>query len=114
MAHARIPLRPETRAAFLVALEGLRAAGATIVFDDSILPDDFAQIVGRVGTMPYIREGTEKFLVAYGPADYHSPAEYARAVGSPLASHHHRWSRLKRGHRRASSESADRPGSYRR
>jgi amidase len=78
------PLRPETREAFMKAIEGLRAAGATVVFDDSILPDSFAVIVARVGTVPYIREGTEKFLAEYGPAQYHSSAEYEKAVGSPL------------------------------
>jgi amidase len=77
-------LRPETREAFMKAIEGLRAAGATVVFDDSILPDSFAVIVARVGTVPYIREGTEKFLAEYGPAQYHSAAEYEKAVGSPL------------------------------
>ena len=78
------PLRPETRAAFMHAIEALRAAGATVVFDDSILPDSFAETVSRVGTSPYIREGTEKFLAAYGPAQYHSPEEYEKAVGSSL------------------------------
>jgi Asp-tRNA(Asn)/Glu-tRNA(Gln) amidotransferase A subunit family amidase len=77
-------LRPETREAFMKAIEGLRAAGATVVFDDSILPDSFAVTVARVGTVPYIREGTEKFLAEYGPAQYHSAAEYEKAVGSPL------------------------------
>jgi amidase len=77
-------LRPETREAFMKAIEGLRAAGATVVFDDSILPDSFAVIVARVGTVPYIREGTEKFLAEYGPAQYHSAAEYEKTVGSPL------------------------------
>ena len=66
------------------ALEGLRAAGATVVFDDSILPDSFAETVSRVYTMPYVREGTEKFLAEYGPAQYHSSAEYEKATGSPL------------------------------
>jgi amidase len=78
------PLQPETREAFLKAIEGLRAAGATVVFDDSILPDSFATTVSRVGTTPYIREGTDKFLAEYGPAQYHSAAEYEKAVGSPL------------------------------
>jgi amidase len=78
------PLRPDTREAFMKAIEGLRAAGATVVFDDSILPNSFAVIVARVGTVPYIREGTEKFLAEYGPAQYHSSAEYEKAVGSPL------------------------------
>jgi Asp-tRNA(Asn)/Glu-tRNA(Gln) amidotransferase A subunit family amidase len=81
---ARIPLQPETRAAFLKALDGLRAAGATVVFDDSILPDSFAETASHVCTRPYIREGTAQFLAAFGPAEYHSPEEYARAVGSPL------------------------------
>jgi amidase len=79
-----LPLRPETREAFMKAIEGLRAAGATVVFDDSILPDSFAVTVARVGTVPYIREGTEKFLAEYGPTQYHSAEEYQKAVGSPL------------------------------
>ncbi len=45
----------------------LRAAGATVIFDDSILPDSFAVTVARVATFPYVREGTEKFLAEYGP-----------------------------------------------
>ena len=81
---ARLPLRPETREAFLKALDGLRAAGATVVFDDSILPDGFAMTVARVGTVPYIREGTERFLAEFGPPQYHSADEYRKAVGSPL------------------------------
>jgi amidase len=81
---ARIPLRPETRAAFMQALEGLRAAGATVIFDDSILPDSFAETASRICTLPYIREGTEKFLAEYGPPQYRSIEEYERVVGSPL------------------------------
>jgi amidase len=83
-AAARLPLRPETREAFMKAIEGLRAAGATVIFDDSILPDSFAVTVARVGTVPYVREGTEKFLAGYGPPQYHSADEYQRAVESPL------------------------------
>jgi amidase len=81
---ARIPLQPETRAAFMKAIEGLRAAGATVVFDDSILPDSFAETVSHAGTLPYVREGTEKFLAEFGPAQYHSAEEYEKVVGSPL------------------------------
>jgi amidase len=81
---ARIPLRPETRAAFMKAAEQLRAAGATVVFDDAILPESFAETASRIGTMPYIREGTENFLAHFGPAQYHSSKEYEQAVGSPL------------------------------
>ncbi len=83
-AAALIPLRPETREAFMKALEGLRAAGATVVFDDSILPDSFAETVSRVCTLPYVREGTEKFLAAYGPPQFHSAEEYEKLIGSPL------------------------------
>jgi len=81
---ARIPLQPETREAFMRAIAGLRAAGATVIFDDSILPDSFAATASRVCTLPYIREGTEKFFAGYGPTQYHSAEEYSRAVGSPL------------------------------
>jgi amidase len=84
MRAARIPLEPDTRAAFLKALDGLRAAGATVVFDGGILPDSFAETVAHVGTLPYVREGTEKFLAEFGPAEYHSAEEYEKAVGSPL------------------------------
>jgi amidase len=85
-AAARLPLRPETRETFMKALEGLRSAGATVIFDDSILPDSFAVTVARVGTAPYVREGTDKFLAEYGPTQYHSADEYQRAIGSPLPS----------------------------
>jgi amidase len=78
------PLQPATRAAFLKSLDGLREAGAEIVFDDSIMPDSFAKITSRVGTLPYVREGTETFLKEFGPAQYHSPQEYEKAVGKPL------------------------------
>jgi amidase len=84
MDGARIPLQAETREAFMKALEGLRAAGATVIFDNSILPASFAVTIGRIATLPYIREGTEKFLTEYGPAQYHSVNEYEKAVGSPF------------------------------
>src|ERR1700730_9313099 len=81
---ARIPLRPETRAAFMKAIDGLRAAGAIVVFDDSILPDSFAETAARICTLSYISEGTEKFLGEYGPPQYRSIEDYQRVVGSPL------------------------------
>ena len=84
--NEEIPLRPETRAAFMNAIEGLRAAGAEVIFDDSILPDSFAETVSRVCTYPYVREGTENFLKNFGPAQYHSIEEYQQAVGSPIPS----------------------------
>jgi amidase len=81
---SRIPLQPETRAAFMKAVAALQAAGATVVFDDSILPESFADTISRVGTLPYIREGTEKFLATFGPDQYHSPEEFEKATGFPL------------------------------
>jgi amidase len=77
-------LDPATRAAFLKALEELRAAGATVVMDDSVLPDSFATVATRVATYPYVKEGTDLFLKTFGPAQYHSAAEYEAVTGQPL------------------------------
>jgi Asp-tRNA(Asn)/Glu-tRNA(Gln) amidotransferase A subunit family amidase len=82
--EALMPLQPETRAAFMRAIEGLRAAGATVIIDDSILRDSFADVIGGVYTRPYIREGTDTFLRRFGPAEYRSVAEYEKALGSAL------------------------------
>jgi Asp-tRNA(Asn)/Glu-tRNA(Gln) amidotransferase A subunit family amidase len=78
------PLRPETRALFMKAIEGLQAAGATVVIDSSILPESFLQLTNAINTEPYHGEGTDNFLRDYGPAEYHSAADYRRVVGSPL------------------------------
>jgi len=77
-------LQPETRALFMKAIDELRAAGATVVIDDSILPDSFENLVSAVNTWPYIREGMENFLRDFGPAEYHSAAEYQKATGLPF------------------------------
>lgn len=84
--NEEISLRPQTRAAFMKAIEGLRAAGAEVIIDDSILPDSFADTISRVCTYPYVREGTENFLKNFGPAQYHSIEEYQQVVGSPIPS----------------------------
>src|SRR3984957_2704984 len=81
---ARTPLKPETRAAFLKAVLELRAAGATVLIDPQIMPDSFVDAVAHICTRPYIREGTDNFLAAFGPAQYHSAAEYEKAVGKSL------------------------------
>ena len=83
-AAANTPLRPETREMFMKALDALRAAGAEVVVDADILPAAFAKTAGRVATYAYMRDGTNRFLAAFGPAEYHSAAEYLKAVGSPL------------------------------
>ncbi len=77
-------LEVETRAVFMRSLEGLRAAGATVVMDAAILPDSFAELTSKVITRPYRREGTERFLRDFGPAEYRSPDAYEKAVGKPL------------------------------
>jgi amidase len=78
------PLEPETRDLFMTAIDGMRAAGATVVFDDALLPASFATLAATVIMRPYIAEGTEAFLRDYGPPAYHSSAEYATVVGAPL------------------------------
>jgi Asp-tRNA(Asn)/Glu-tRNA(Gln) amidotransferase A subunit family amidase len=66
------------------AIGELRAAGAKVVFDDMILPESFARIASRISTYPYVLEGTDQFLKVFGPAQYHSAAEYETVLGSPL------------------------------
>jgi amidase len=83
---AKVPLRPETREMFMKAIEALRAAGAEVVFDDTILPAAFAKTGSRVATYAYVQDGTDRFLAAFGPAEYHSAADYLKAVGAPLFS----------------------------
>ncbi|MGD9904460.1 MAG: amidase [Vicinamibacterales bacterium] len=81
---ANMPLHPETRELFTKAVEALRAAGATVTIDDAILPVSFARTASRVATYAYMRDGTDRFLARFGPAAYHSAAEYQRVAGQPL------------------------------
>jgi amidase len=81
---ANMPLRPETREMFMKAVEALRAAGAEVQIDESILPASFARIASRVSTYGYMQDGTNRFLATFGPADYHSAADYLTVVGTPL------------------------------
>jgi amidase len=81
---AAVPLRPETRSLFLRAVEALRAAGAEVLVDDTILPAAFARTASRVSTYAYMEEGTRRFLAEFGPPAYRSPEAYAAAVGRPL------------------------------
>jgi amidase len=83
-ADQAIALDPRTRAAFLKAVEELRAQGATVVMDDSVLPESFARTAARVSTYAYVREGTDSFLKEFGPAQYHSSGDYERVLGAPL------------------------------
>jgi amidase len=83
-AEQAVALDPRTRAAFLKALEELRALGASIVMDDSVLPASFARRAARISTYAYGREGTDLFLKNFGPAEYRSSADYERVMGAPL------------------------------
>jgi Asp-tRNA(Asn)/Glu-tRNA(Gln) amidotransferase A subunit family amidase len=81
---ANTPLKPETRTAFMTAVDALRRAGAEVVIDPSILPIAFARTASHVATYAYMQDGTDQFLAKFGPQDYHSAAEYSKAVGAPL------------------------------
>jgi amidase len=81
---ANTPLRPEAREMFMKSIAALRAAGAEVVEDAGILSVDFAKLASRVATYAYMQDGTNQFLAAFGPDEYHSAAEYAKRVGSPL------------------------------
>jgi Asp-tRNA(Asn)/Glu-tRNA(Gln) amidotransferase A subunit family amidase len=85
-AEANTPLKPDTRVMFMKSVEALRASGAEVIMDAGILPASFAKTASRVATYAYMQDGTNRFLAAFGPAQYHSAAEYLKAVGSPLYS----------------------------
>ena len=79
-----VELDPRTRTVFMKALAELRALGATIVMDDSILAESFALSAARISTYAYAREGSDLFLKNFGPAAYRSSADYERVMGAPL------------------------------
>ena len=81
---ANMALRPDTRAMFMKAVDALRAAGAEVVFDDSLLPAAFARSASRVATYAYMKDGTDQFLSRFGPPEYHTSGAYLKAVGAPL------------------------------
>lgn len=81
---ASMPLRPATREMFMKAVDALRAAGAEVVMGDSVLSTDFARLAARVSTYAFMRDGTDQFLARFGPAEYHSAADYLKVVGTPL------------------------------
>ncbi len=81
---ANTPLKPETRAMFMKAVEALRKAGAEVVIDNAILPTAFARTASRVATYAYMLDGTNQFLANFGPPAYHSADEYLKTAGAPL------------------------------
>jgi amidase len=82
--EADTPLAAQTRALFMQAIASLRAQGAEVIVDDAILPTAFARTASRVATYAYMQDGTDRFLAMFGPDQYHSAAEYQKAVGAPL------------------------------
>jgi Asp-tRNA(Asn)/Glu-tRNA(Gln) amidotransferase A subunit family amidase len=84
IADANVALDPRTRAAFMRAVEVLRAHGATVVIQKSVLGDSFVQMAARISTYAYVREGTDAFLKEFGPSQYTSAADYERLMGVPL------------------------------
>ncbi|QMV18666.1 amidase [Granulicella sp. 5B5] len=77
-------MQPETRAMLMQTLDQLRAAGATIVIDDNLLPASFLELIRKVDTQPYRKDGADQWLAAFGPAEYHTGAEYEKATGQPM------------------------------
>ncbi|HWA35593.1 MAG TPA: amidase [Cyclobacteriaceae bacterium] len=77
-------MQPETRAAFMKALDGLRAAGATVVIDSTILPDSFPMLVRKVDTAPYLREGADNYLRDFGTMEYQSVEGFEKVTGTPI------------------------------
>ena len=80
---ADMPLRPETRAMFMKARRGAARGRRTVVIDDTILPESFARPPAASPPTPTC--GTAPTVPAeFGPAEYHSAADYLKAVGAPL------------------------------
>jgi len=79
-----VELDPRTRTLFMKALDEMRALGATIVMDDSVLPESFALSAARISTYAYAREGADLFLKNFGPVAYRSSADYERVMGTPI------------------------------
>ena len=78
------PLQPETKAMLLKTLDAVRAAGATVVIDDALLPNSFLEAEKKVDTGPYRRDGAMQWLGAFGPAQYHNAEQYKAATGKSL------------------------------
>jgi Asp-tRNA(Asn)/Glu-tRNA(Gln) amidotransferase A subunit family amidase len=75
---------PQARALFMKAVEVLRAAGATVVFDGQLLPEQFGALGKTVRTERYRQQGLDNFLATYGPATFKSTPQLVAASGLPL------------------------------
>lgn len=72
---------PETRALFLRALEYLRAAGATVVIDPHLLPEEFGTLAAKVNSKRYRRQGVDAFLALYGSDSFRSAKRFEIVTG---------------------------------
>ena len=72
---------PASRAAFMKAVDELRAAGATVIFADDILPESFRELVLKIQDFRYHRQGVSTFMAEYGPGFYRSTAEFEALAG---------------------------------
>ncbi len=68
----------------LQTVELVRAAGAEVVIDDTLLPDSFLALEKKVDTGPYRRDGAMQWLGAFGPAEYHTAEQYKAVTGQTL------------------------------
>jgi amidase len=78
------PLQADTKAMLMRSVEALRAAGATVVLDDDLLPVSFLDLEQKINTEPYRRDGASQWLGAFGPKEYHTAEEFEQATGKPL------------------------------
>jgi amidase len=77
-------MQPATRAMLMKTLDQLRAAGATIVVDDNLLPATFPALIRKVNTGPYRKDGADQWLSEFGPAEYTTGEAYEKATGQPF------------------------------
>ncbi|MDR3512719.1 MAG: amidase [Caulobacteraceae bacterium] len=74
---------PETRSMFMAAVEQLRAAGATVVIDEQLMPESFDGLAKAIQTRPYRADGVDRFLARYAPARLGSIKRYEQTTGRP-------------------------------
>ena len=70
--HRNRGVSAETRLLFMEVVQKLRAAGATVVISNDILPEEFARIAESLRTEPYRSEAINRFLSEYAPAHLNS------------------------------------------
>ena len=74
-------LQASTRAMLMKAVESLRAAGAEVVIDDSLLPQSFVEENGKVVSRIFLKDGADQWLAAWGPEEFRTGAAYTKATG---------------------------------